>query len=279
MRVLSLVNQKGGCGKTTVAIHLAGALAAGGARVLVVDLDPQAHATLGLGCDGSVGPTVNDVLLHGVPARRAVRSAPGGVKLLAASAGLVEFERACERAARPASALRTALAELAGDYDLALLDCPARADGVLSENALCASTCAVLVVETGAFALQGALRARDILREVAGRQAARFDLRVLATLFDRRTRFARELLLALHARFGPEMFDTAIRTSVRLREAAAFGAPLSVLDPRSRAASDFRALAREVLALEPLQGRELRPRAPLLVPAMGSPAQLPAPVD
>jgi chromosome partitioning protein len=276
MRVLSLVNQKGGCGKTTVAIHLAGALAAGGARVLVVDLDPQAHATLGLGCDGSAGLTVNDVLLQRVSARRAARGAPGGLRLLAGSPGLVEFERACERAAQPETALRTALGELAGEFDFALLDCPARADGVLTENALCASTFAILVVETGAFALQGALRAHAILREVAAGKGARFDLRVLATMFDRRTRFARELLLALHARFAREMFDTAIRTSVRLREAAAVGVPLTVLDPRSRAASDFSALAREVLALEPLHGRDLRPRAPLLVPAVGSPAQAPA---
>src|SRR5688572_12258005 len=92
MRVLSLVNQKGGCGKTTAAIHLGAALAHRGARVLVVDLDPQAHATLGLGCEGERGHSLADVLLHGVPARSALRDAPGGLTLLPASARLAEFE-------------------------------------------------------------------------------------------------------------------------------------------------------------------------------------------
>jgi len=257
MRVLSLVNQKGGCGKTTAAINLAGALATSGRRVLLVDLDPQAHGTLGLGAEIDAGPSLHEVLSGGVTAREAVLRGPGGIDLIPSSPRLAEFEEASERTIRPESALRAALTELAGDYDYALLDCPARADGVLTANALFASTLVLLVVETGAFALQGALRALDLFSEIGQRQESSFDLRVLGTLFDRRTRFARELLVAMQARFGEQMFDTVIRSSVRLREAAAHGQPVQVLDPRSRAAGDFEALAEEILAVPLCLGEEL----------------------
>jgi chromosome partitioning protein len=264
MRVLSLVNQKGGCGKTTAAINLAGALAAAERRVLVVDLDPQAHGTLGLGVDVDRGLSLFEVLAEGVSARSAVLRVPGGIHLIPSSARLAEFEEASERTIRPESALAGALAEVAPDYEYALLDCPARADGVLTANALYASTLVLLVVETGAFALQGALRALELFSEIGERQGSSFDLRVLGTLFDRRTRFARELLVAMQARFGDGMFDTVIRTSVRLREAAAHGVPVQVLDPRSSAAADFAALAREVASVPLALGRELRDGARLI---------------
>jgi len=259
MRVLSLVNQKGGCGKTTAAIQLGAALAAEGRRVLLVDLDPQAHATMGLGSDPDGSPSLVDVLTGGVAPHSVLVDAPGGLTLLPASPRLAEFEEASERTIRPESALRTALRELAGEFDYALLDCPARADSVLTANALFASSLVLLVVETGAFALQGALRALRLFADMGERQGSSFDLRVLGTLFDRRTRFARELLVALHARFGAEMFDTVIRTSVRLREAAAAGVPVQVLDPRCRATDDFASLASEVLAVQLRFGRELAP--------------------
>ena len=285
MRVLSLVNQKGGCGKTTVAINLAAALAARGRRVLLVDLDPQAHGTLGLGVDpGGLGSeralSLHEVLAEGVSARSALVSAPGDLQLLPASPRLAEFEELSARTLRAESRLREALRELAADFDDALLDCPARADGVLTANALAASSLALLVVETGAFALQGALRARELFEEIGDRQGSRFDLRVVGTLFDRRTRFARDLLVAMQARFGAAMFDTVVRTSVRLREAAAHGVPVRVLDPRSRATGDFEALADEVLAVRleaggPLELRD--PSAPRAPEALDSVALLPRP--
>ena len=273
MRVLTLVNQKGGCGKTTAAINLGGALAARDQRVLLVDLDPQSHATLGLGSDSDEGLSLFEVMLGGASTRSALLEAPGGITLLPASPRLAEFEELSERTLRPESVLRAALEEVAEEFDYALLDCPARADSVLTANALFASTVVFLVVETGAFALQGAIRAERLFAEMGARQGSRFDLQVLGTLFDRRTRFARELLVAMHARFGERMFDTVVRTSVRLREAAAAGVPVQVLDPRSRATSDFAALAEEVLALRTSRGRALTGRvasAPSRIPVPGS---------
>lgn len=251
MQTLAFVNQKGGCGKTTTAVNLAAALANLDERVLLIDLDPQAHATMALSCAIEDEPSIADVLLHGVPLAEVVHGAPAAIDLVPSTLGLAEFEEAAEHVLKPERILRRALSDLTGRYDYAILDCPPRADGVLTANALRASDTVVLVVETGAFALQGAFKAIGILEEVAEGSDAEFDLRVLGTMYDRRMRLARELLIGTQARFGPLMFDTVIHQSVRLREAAACGLPVQELDPTSRATRDFTALAEEVRALDP----------------------------
>ena len=253
MEILALVNQKGGCGKTTTAVNLAGALADRGRRVLLVDLDPQAHATMALGQCPEVGDTLAEVLGDDLPAEGVTIKVPGGIDLLPASAALSDFEVAAELRIHPEQLLHRALVSLEGIYDIVVIDCPPRADGILCANALRACTTAVLVIETGAFALQGALKALDILAETANAQDHGFRLRAVATLFDRRTRFARELLVALQARFGPALFDTVVRMSVRLREAAAHGLPIQIHAPASRAAGDFASLATEILALDTVE--------------------------
>ncbi len=283
MQVLSFVNQKGGCGKTTTAVNLAGALAVRGAQVLLVDLDPQAHATMGLGCsldgsvDGSLGrePSAAEVLLEEVSIGDAIQRGPGGIDLLPSAPHLSEFEEVSERLIQPERRLARALQEVAGRYDWVVVDCPPRADGVLCANALNACTTALLVVETGAFALQGAIKAQRVLAEVAQNQGRSFDVRVVGTMFDRRTKFARELLVALHARFGAAMFDTVIRTSVRLREAPALGLPVQELDPACRAASDFASLAEEVVGMA--QSQTASPAATQTGAQSGPPIAVPPP--
>jgi chromosome partitioning protein len=277
MHVLALVNQKGGCGKTTTAVNLAAALSAAGERALLVDLDPQAHATLALGCAIDDEPSLVDVLRERVTVRETVQTAPGGVWLLPATAELGEFEEEAARMLAPERALARAL-ELANvAWDFVVLDCPPRVDGVLAANALRAADTAVLVVESGTFALQGALQALRVLDRIAETLDRPFATRAVATLFDRRLKIERELLVGMHAQLGSLLFDTAIRTSVRLREAAAAGVPVNVLDPSARACEDFRALAAEVrahagLVAEGADGRErwLAPQAPKTKPASPS---------
>ena len=264
MRTLAFVNQKGGCGKTTTAVNLAGALARRGERVLLVDLDPQAHATMALSCAVEEGePSLADVLLRDVPLRVVLREAPGGIALAPATLALCEFEEEAARLVRPERILGQVLDDLGDDevdedFDWALVDCSPRADGVLTANALRAADVVVLVVELGAFALQGALKALAILREMAAEMEAVFELRVLATLYDPRMRLARELLVATQARFAGVLFDTVIRQSVRLREAAAVGLPVQLLEPDGPAARNFDCLAEEVLAQRPGRGTRSR---------------------
>lgn len=253
MHVLALVNQKGGCGKTTAAVNFAAALAAKGRRVLLVDLDPQAHATMALGWAVDDEPVLLEVLLGESGIEEALVSAPGGFWLLPASDDLAEFEESSARMLSPESVLAEQLKRCRIEFDEVILDCPPRVDGVLALNAIRACDTALLVVETGAFALQGAVKALKILDELQIENEVQFETRVLATLFDRRTKFARELLLAMHLRFENDMLDSVIRTSVRLREAAGMGVPVQQLDPGCRAAEDFDALAEEWLRLRALE--------------------------
>ncbi len=273
MQVLALANQKGGTGKTTTAINLAASLAALGKRVCLVDLDPQAHATLGLGCHAEEEDSVARLFLDGAPLTALHRSVPGGFHLVPSTLGLSEFEQVAERTLGPERILEQALAGLEGRYDWILLDCPPRADGVLCANAVRAATTTLLVVETGAFALQGALQARRLFEALASDLGRPLALQYLATRFDRRTALSRELLVAMQARFGREMLDTVIRRDTALREAAAHGMPVRKLDPAARGAFDHDALARELLeraqaSLTP--GARARAAVP---PSVGAPSR------
>ena len=131
MHVLALVNQKGGCGKTTAAVNFAASLAAKGRRVLIVDLDPQAHATMALGWAPNDEPILLEVLQGESGLDEAIVTAPGGFWLLPASEDLAEFEEAAARMVSPESVLTDALAHCQTEFDEVVLDCPPRVDGVL----------------------------------------------------------------------------------------------------------------------------------------------------
>ena len=150
---------------------------------------------------------------------------------------------------RPERLLEEALVEVAPLYDHVILDCPTRADGILSANAVRAATLVVLVVETGAFALQGAVRAHRLFQELAEELGREIPQRVLATLFEPSRELAREILIGLHGRFGEEMFDTVIHVADELRESIAFGLPVDEYAPDSAATRQFRALAEELVQI------------------------------
>jgi chromosome partitioning protein len=252
-RVIAIVNQKGGCGKTTTTVNLAGSLAADGARVLVVDLDPQAHATLGLGVDPErLDENLYEVLAEAdgaerlaeiiVPIDAGLHLAPSGIVLSA-----LEQKLAQERAEARTERLARALGGLAGDYDYVLIDCPPNV-GLLTFNALRAAGEAIVPLETSHFALHGVHKVIETITLLGERLGHAPALRVLPTLYDGRTRFARETLAEIRSLFGDLCFDTVIRNCVRLREAARRGLPIARTASRSNGAIDYAALAAELAA-------------------------------
>ncbi|RIL06756.1 MAG: chromosome partitioning protein ParA [Proteobacteria bacterium] len=268
MRTIAIVNQKGGCAKTTTAVNLAGALAEDGARVLVVDLDPQAHATLALGVDPeAVDENLYEVLAdEGGAKRLAEVVAPAGERLHVAPSGIVlsalEQKLAQERAEARVERLLRALAEVASSYEYAIVDCPPNV-GLLTFNALRAAQEVIVPVEASHFAMHGVEKLLETIALLAERLGIAPDVRILATLYDGRTRFAREMLAELRERFGDACFDTVIRHSVKLREAARRGVPVARFAAASNAAADYAALAAEVAGVAPLASlSESAPAAP-----------------
>jgi chromosome partitioning protein len=256
MRTIAVVNQKGGCAKTTTAVNLAGCLAADGARVLVVDLDPQAHATIALGVDPeALAENLYEVLAEEdgverlgdvvVPAGERLHVAPSGIVLSA-----LEQKLAQQNAENRTDRLARALLLLPEPYDYVLIDCPPNV-GLLTFNALRAAHEVIVPVEASHFAMHGVHKLLETIALLAERLRISPDVRILATLYDGRTRFARETLAEIRTRFGDACFDTVIRNSIKLREAARRGVPVVRMAPSSNGAEDYAALAAEVAARAP----------------------------
>jgi chromosome partitioning protein len=253
MRVIAIVNQKGGCGKTTTTVNLAGCLAGDGARVLVVDLDPQAHSTLALGLD----PEELDENLYEVLAE------PGGYEQLSrvslnvsenldvAPSGIVlsalEQKLASEPVETRTDRLSSALGKLLEPYDYALIDCPPNV-GLLTFNALRAASEVIIPLETSHFAIHGVEKLLETIGLLAERLDHELTVRVLPTLYDGRTRYARQTLAKIRERFGDTCYDTVIRLNVKLRETAGRGIPINRYAPSANGAIDYGALAVEVEA-------------------------------
>ncbi len=258
MRTIAIVNQKGGCAKTTTTVNLAGCLANDGARVLVVDLDPQAHASIALGIDPeSLDENLYEVLAEeeGV-ARLAEVIVPAGERLHLAPSGIVlsalEQKLAQQNAESRTDRLARALALLPEPYDYALIDCPPNV-GLLTFNALRAAGEVIVPVEASHFAMHGVHKLLETIALLAERLQIAPDVRILATMYDGRTRFARETLAEMRTRFGDACFDTVIRNTVKVREAARRGLPVVRMAPSSNGAMDHAALAAEVAARAPAQ--------------------------
>jgi chromosome partitioning protein len=261
MRTIAVVNQKGGCGKTTTVASLSGALAEQGSRVLVVDMDPQAHATLALGIDAdALEENLYEILIAPVGSPAAARLAKivkvHGERLHVAPSGIVlsalEQKLTAERADGRTERLASALATVAADYDYALIDCPPNV-GVLTFNALRAASEVIVPLETSEFAVHGVQKLLETIALLTDRVGHTLDVRILCTLYDGRTRYARETLGEIRALFPEMCFDTVIRANVKLREAARHGRPIQAFAPRAAGAQDYAALALEVTLGRPAQ--------------------------
>ena len=250
MRVIAVANQKGGCGKTTTAINLSCSLASRGRQVLLIDLDPQAHATMGLDVrPGELSKSVYDVLRPGmngsigldeivIPMRENLDLAPS-------NAGLSAIEQELSGVEGRESRLMHAVSTIKKPYEIVLLDCPPSI-GHLCFNALRACDEVIIPIDLSLFSLRGVSKLMEIvllLKEKLGHEA---KARALITMYDYRTRYSRRVLEKVRERFGHNVFDTAIRYNIRLRETVDYGMPIGEYDKHSIGHKDYEKLTDEL---------------------------------
>ena len=263
MRTIAVVNQKGGCGKTTVSINLASAFAGVGQRTLLVDMDPQSHCAVGLAVpEEQIEQSIYDVLIsksrnEPIKLTEILWQISDRLELAPASIDLSAFEQQMTGIAERECCLKNALSEVKGEYDYVIIDCPP-AVGLLTFNALRAATDVIVPVETGYFSLHGLSKQLETLDILCKRCKQQVKVRVLASMYDIRTKMAREILAELRAHFADKMFTTIVNFNTKIKEASSFGQPIGEYDAASKGQKDFRSLAEEVIDSEAkLQRREM----------------------
>ena len=254
-KIIAIVNQKGGVGKTTTCVNLAAAVKAKGKRVLLCDFDPQANATSGMGVDKSVSNGVYDVLINGTETEKAIVSTPYGDVLPSskalAGAG-VELINLPDRQ----FLLKAALRQVAENYDFIFIDCPPSLE-LLTLNALCAANTLLVPVQGEYYALEGLSDLMNTVRLVRRSLNPSLDIEgVLLTMYDGRTNLSIQVAQELKRFFGGKVYATVIPRNVRLSEAPSHGKPVNYYDGSSRGSVAYKQLTEEILERNPLPRKE-----------------------
>ena len=248
MQIIAVANQKGGCGKTTTAVNLAAYLALNGKKTLLVDLDPQGSSTRHLGLN-ELDKTMYDVLMKGLDLKALIKNTPvPGLDIAPTNnfLGKAELELASKLTARE-SVLRPKLRALDG-YDFVLIDTPPTL-GFLTLNALVASDMVLIPIQTQFFALMGLSMILDLLELIKSDLGYDIQKKYLLTLYDPRTKMAKEVVAQVRESLGEDVFKTVIPNNIRLAEAPSYGLPISLHAPDSPGALAYSNLAKEVIAL------------------------------
>ncbi len=249
-KIVAILNQKGGVGKTTTTINAAAYLAKKGRKVLIIDGDPQGNATSGLGLDkNQLNKTLYDVILGQHPANKAVIEIGGpGLHLLPSNAGLASAEIELVNQIDREGALKKALENIAG-YDYIFIDCPP-ALGLLTINALTAADYVFIPVQAEYYALEGLSQLLQLVQEVKTSLNPKLEiLGVVITMYDSRNSLSNQVHTELASHFGDKLFRTVIPRNVRLAEAPSFGRTIHEHDRFSRGARAYKQLAREIDAI------------------------------
>jgi chromosome partitioning protein len=247
--VYAIANQKGGVGKTTTAVNLAACVAEAGYETLLVDIDPQSNATIGLGVGKDRAQTVYDVLVGGVPMEEVViTTAIDRLSLVPAGPDLAGATVELPRVAGSEVRLREALSGVRERYAFTVLDCPPSL-GPLTVNALVAADRVIVPVQAEYFALEGLAGLLDTLALIQRQLNPKLTVAgMLLTMYDSRTRLAQDVEREIREHFPELVFDTVIPRNVRVGEAPSFGKPVTHHDPHSTGADAYFELAKEVAA-------------------------------
>ncbi len=245
-KIIAVVNQKGGVGKTTTAVNLTAALAALGKRVLLCDFDPQANATSGLGIDKrKLKNSVYDTVVNDIPAKDAIIPTKFG-DVLPSTADLAGAAVELISLPEPNMRLKRALDEVKDEYDLILIDSPPSLE-MLTLNALAAADGILVPVQCEYYALEGLTDLMTTLRMVKKRINPNLEIfGVALTMFDGRTNFSTQVAQEVRRHFPGKVFSSVIPRNVRLAEAPSHGLPVIVYDKSSRGATAYQMMAKEV---------------------------------
>ncbi len=248
-KIIAIANQKGGVGKTTTAINLAASLAALEHKTLIVDADPQANSTSGIGIDPKeVKHSVYECMVDGVAAKDAIISTdiqyldllPSHIDLVGAEVEMVNIEHREEK-------MRTALTPIQGDYDFVIIDCSPSL-GLITINALTAADSVLIPVQCEYFALEGLGKLLNTIKIIQTRLNMELQIEgILLTMYDVRLRLSNQVVEEVKTHFKSIVFDTIIPRNIRLSEAPSFGVPVIAHDAVSKGAVSYLNLAKEIL--------------------------------
>ena len=249
MEIVAVCNQKGGSGKTTTAINLSAALAKNNKKILLIDFDPQAHATMGLNIESkfSIYDALSRISKNKCSLKEAIVEVEKNFDMVPSSIILSTIDQELFNEIGRESRLQDIIYDLKEEYDFVIIDCPPNL-GLLTVNALRAANSAIIPVEASRFSVDGVARLIEIIDLICERLSHKLNYKVLVSIFDSRLRHSFEILKRIKDSFKERVFSTIIHVNVKLKESQAVGKPVFNYNKYCRGAKDFFTLSREIIS-------------------------------